>query len=227
MKRYDLGRAVKAMRILARNQDSVEQVFEIAAALPGHALLLAKWRLRATEFGRRLLAKQPSMASILSDQAALQAMPANSLGAAYLRFLKDEQIAASGLVAADERVRGAADVQCGEEQFVWNHLRDTHDLWHVVTDCKGDLIGEPALQAFMLAQLGMPSSALLVLSVFVAAPAGVRPYLVEGFIKGWRARWLFGQDWVGLLPLPLAEVRRRLRVTPMSSYTPMRVPLRS
>lgn len=227
MKRYDLGRAVKAMSILARKQDAVEQVFEIAAALPGHALLLAKWRLRATEFGRRLLGEQPKMASILGDQASLRAMPADSLAAAYLRFLDEEQIQASGLVAADQQVRRAADMHSDDEEFVWDHLRDTHDLWHVVTDCKGDLIGEPALQAFMLAQLGMPSSALLVMSVFLAAPAGVRPYLVEGFIKGLKARWLFGQDWIGLLPLPLAEVRRRLRVTPMSPYTPMRLPLRN
>lgn len=223
MKRYDLGRAMSAMRILMREQDNVEQVFEIAAALPGHALLLAAWRLRRTAFGQQLLAEQPRMSTILGDHAWLAAMPADSLAAAYLRFLADEQIEAAGLVAADGRARRASDVRQGDEEFVWHHLRDTHDLWHVVTGCKGDLIGEPALQAFMFAQLGMPSSALLVSSVFAAAPDGVRPCLIEGFTSGLRARWLLGQDWLRLLPLPLAEVRRRLRVAPMRPYTPMRL----
>ncbi|MDC0668301.1 Coq4 family protein [Nannocystis radixulma] len=223
MHRYDIGRAMRAMKVLEHEQDNIQQVFEIADALPGHAALLAVWRLRRSAFGRRLLAERPSMTHILRDRARLAAMPADSLAAGYLRFMDSERLDADALVVADCAVRRATYAPSGDEDYVWEHIRDTHDLWHVVTGFHGDLIGEPALQAFMCAQLGHPGSAALALLVFAKAPPGVRPRLVEGFMMGLRARGLLGQDWESLLPLPLADVRRRLRVRPVSHYTPMYV----
>jgi ubiquinone biosynthesis protein COQ4 len=221
VRRYDFGRAARAMRVLERDQTDIRQVFEIADALPGHALQVARARLKLSAFGRRLLREQPNMAAILGDTAKLAAMPQGSVAAGYLRFMSEERIDAASLVAADRQVR--RDNTLSEEQFVWEHLRDTHDLWHVITGYHGDLVGEPALQAFMFAQLGMPGSAFLALAVFAQAPPGVRPVLADAFVDGLRARWLFGQDWVALLPRPLAEVRAQLRVTPARPYTPMRL----
>ncbi len=221
VRRYDFGRAARAMRVLERDQDDIHQVFEIADALPGHALVVARARLRMSAFGRRLLRERPNMARVLGDTARLAAMPADSVAAAYLRFMAEERIDADSLVAADRRVRRST--RLSEEEFVWEHLRDTHDLWHAITGYHGDLVGEPALQAFMFAQLGMPGSAFLALAVFTQAPPGVRPVLAEAFFAGVRACWLLGQDWEALLPRPLAEVRARLRVAPARPYAPMRL----
>jgi ubiquinone biosynthesis protein COQ4 len=209
------------MRVLERDGPDIDQVFEIADALPGHALVIARARLRLSEVGRRLLRERPNMAAILEDRAPLAAMPGDSVAAAYLRFMSEERIDARSLVDADRRVR--RDTAISDEQFVWEHLRDTHDLWHAVTGYHGDLVGEPALQAFMFAQLGMPGSAFLALAVFAQAPPGVRPVLAEAFFAGMRARWLLGQDWEALLPRPLAEVREQLRVSPAPAYVPMRL----
>lgn len=221
VRRYDFGRAARAMRVLEHDQTNIGQVFEIADALPGHALQFARARLKLSTFGRRLLRDRPNMAEILGDRAKLAAMPEDSVAAGYLRFMSEERIDAASLVDADRQVR--RDSAMSEEQFVWEHLRDTHDLWHVITGFHGDLVGEPALQAFMFAQLGMPGSAFLALAGFAQAPPGVRPVLTDAFVDGLRARWLFGQDWVALLPRPLAEVRRTLRVSPARPYTPVRL----
>lgn len=223
MHRYNIGRAMRAMQVLEREQDNIQQVFEIADALPGHAVVFAAWRLRRSAFGRRLLTERPDMTRILSDRARLAAMPEGSLAAGYLRFMDSERLDARALAVADCAVRRSEYGPSGDEAYVWEHIRDTHDLWHVVTGFHGDLIGEPALQAFMCAQLGHPGSAALALLVFAKAPPGVRPRLIEGFMMGLRARALLGQDWESLLPVPLADVRRRLRVKPVSRYTPMYV----
>lgn len=220
MKRYDFGRAWRAMKVLGRDQDDVRQVFEIADALQGHTLVLALWRLRSSPSGRRLLAERPSMSRILGDRARLAAMPADSLAAGYLHFMDSERLDAAALLMADSAAR-RGPTRSDDEEFVWEYLRDTHDLWHVVTGFHGDFIGEPALQAFMCAQLGHLGSGALALLVFVQAPSEVRARLLEGFAMGLRARWLLGQDWEALLPMPLTEVRRRLQVTPVGAYTPL------
>jgi ubiquinone biosynthesis protein COQ4 len=50
----------------------------------------------------------------------------------------------------------------------------------------------------------------------------MRRLIANGLARGLRAEWLPEQDWEALLPLPLDEVRRRLRVGPPPSYEPYR-----
>jgi ubiquinone biosynthesis protein COQ4 len=220
LKRYDLGRALRAMKALRKQPDDITQVFEIAAALPGHALLWSSLRLKLTAAGRRLLAERAALSAVLADRAALAAMPAGSLAAGYLAFMAEEQITPQGLVDADTGVERAGAPS--DEEYVWQHVRDIHDLWHVVTGYHGDYLGEPALQAFTFAQTGIPGSGFLALMVFLGANGQLRRMLLEGFVNGLRAHWLLAPDWQRLLPLPLDEVRRRLRTRPTRPYEPLR-----
>jgi ubiquinone biosynthesis protein COQ4 len=223
-KAYDWREAASAVRALIRNPDDVSQVFRIVNALPGHAIERATKKLRKHPNGARLLGDQPSIVRILCDRQRLEAMPEDSLGRAYLRFMDAEQISAEGLLAAEDAA-GVGRTRRQDEEFVWAYLRDTHDLWHVVTGYRGDLLGEPALQAFNFAQTWNPGIGFLAVGVFLKGGklAGVRRLMLDGFLRGLRAAWMVGEDWEHLLPLPLDEVRKRLRVPPLAPYKEIRL----
>jgi len=51
---------------------------------------------------------------------------------------------------------------------------------------------------------------------------GIYPVIRDGYDRGRAAAWLPAQDWEALLPLPVTEVRRRLRLGPTPEYTPVR-----
>jgi ubiquinone biosynthesis protein COQ4 len=118
-------------------------------------------------------------------------------------------------------------------------LRDSHDLWHTVTGYKGDLIGEASLLAFSFAQTRHPGVGLIVLGALLRTTAFGRGHgpvepsaevdvalfrrmIVQGFLRGLRAKWLVAQDWDTLLARPLGEVRDELGLGDAPSYVPLR-----
>lgn len=221
---YDLLEAVRAVRALIKDPNDVAEVFRLVNALPGYAIERATRKLRKHPDGARLLAQRRSIVRALCDRERLEAMPEGSLGRAYQQFVDDEQISAQGLLDAEDAA-GVTTTRARDEEFVWAYLRDTHDLWHVVTGYRGDLLGEPALQAFNFAQTWNPGIGLLALGVFLNGHKlrGVRPLMLVGFVRGLRAVWMVGVDWEQWLPLPLEEVRRRLRLPPLPPYEPVRL----
>ena len=137
--------AVRAIRRVFADPDATEQVFEVIDALQGPNLKWMRARLQRSETGRRLLDEKPSLLPLLSDRAALRALPEGSLGRAYLSFVEAEGITADGLVEASEYVRGNVD---GEYLWIKDWLRDSHDLWHTVLGYQGDLVATATHRAF-------------------------------------------------------------------------------
>jgi ubiquinone biosynthesis protein COQ4 len=214
--------AWRALRTLSRNPDDTAQVFRILRALPNGDRVFR--RFRKTGSGARLLAERPSLLETLSDREALLALPPGSLGHSYGRFMEAEQISADGLVAASAE-RSEARWIDEDHRFVGERLRDMHDLWHVVTGYGRDLLGEAALLAFTFAQTRTPGIGVIVGHALWKARgdfAPARSIIWQGFRRGLRAEWLPAQEWEKLLPLPLDEVRERLRVGPPPEYTQLR-----
>ncbi|HZO17237.1 MAG TPA: Coq4 family protein [Polyangiaceae bacterium] len=231
---YDLGKALKALRALLENPDDTAQAFRIIEALPGGAPARNLRRFAKTEVGARLLAERGSLLAVLGNARQLSTLPANSLGRAYLDFMRDEGISADGLVEASavghhERRRRPPTT---DAEVLEDRMRDSHDLWHVVTGYRGDLVGEAALLAFAFAQTRHPGVGLMVLGSLLQATltpndavtvdVDPRRVIVEGFWRGLRCEWLVAQDWESLLPQPLDEVRKRLRLGTPPHYTPVR-----
>src|SRR5690606_20139001 len=110
----------------------------------------------------------------------------------------------------------------GDLAYVRRRLRNTHDLWHAVTGYRGDLLGEVALLAFTFAQTRHPGIGFLTGIGLALGDGDARRLIAGGYRRGRAAVWLAPIDWEKLLPLPLAEARRRLRVEPAPAYEQVR-----
>ena len=218
----DLPRALAALRLLAADPDETSHVFTIIDALshraPDHLVGL----FHRTAEGRRLMAERRDIVKVLADREALRAMPPGSLAHAYLRFVESEGITADGLVSASETGRLIDDADV-ELSFVSNRMRDTHDLWHAVTGYRGDVLGEAALLAFNVPQTRNPGiAAIVLLGFYRVQKLSAVGTLLDGLVRGIRAEYLPAVDWEALLPLPLEEVRARLKLGEPPVYEPVR-----
>ena len=222
--RYDLPRAGRALAALLRDPDDLPQVFTLIDAVSGTAPHRLLFRFRRAEHGKRLLRERPDISRVLADREALRALPAGSLGRAYLDFVESEGITAEGIRDASLEAESRSERR-RPKMFLYLHqrMRDTHDLWHTVTGYKGDVAGELALLAFTLAQNWNSAVALI---VFTAVAKGLGSGYVEFIFDGWRrgraSAWLPSQRWEELLPLPLVEVRARLKLGAPPAYVPLR-----
>ncbi len=214
-------RALRAIRNLIADPERTDQVFEVLDALSGDTQRQGLDRLGRTETGARLLREQRAVIDALKDRDALRAMPAGSLGRTYLDFMERENLAAEGLVDAS---RARADEETDPQQRWYNaRLRDTHDLWHVVTGYGRDGFGEVCLLAFTYAQTH--NRGIAAIAFFgtheVSRELGLRRAwraTLEGFRRGRRAAWLPAQDWQALLALPLDAARQALGIEAPRHY---------
>ncbi len=214
-------RAASAVRGILRDPNDTAQVFHLIEALSGPKPRHLVGRFRASRAGARLLAERPRLFARLHDRAALAALPEGSLGRAYLDFMTQGGLTPEGLEDASEAL-GPARLEGDEAAWIGQRLRDTHDLWHVVTGYRGDLLGESSLLAFSYAQTRTRGLGVLAaVSLLRAEDPDDRRLILDGLVRGLRAAWLPAVRWEDLLAEDLEEVRARLRVGPPPSYEPL------
>ncbi|MDB4972209.1 MAG: hypothetical protein JWN48_550 [Myxococcaceae bacterium] len=215
---HQLARLLVSFTRMTMNVGQLERVLEISDALNQLGSADDTHRLiadfRSTPAGAAALRSRPRL---LLHAEALAALPAESLGGAYARFMQERGLSPASLPSLQVR---------SDAEYVLAHLYETHDLWHVVTGFGSDLRGEIALQAFYLAQhrAYLPFFALSAVLLNTAAFAYDEKEqrldaIVEGWLLGKRAQRLVGIDWSAKLTQPLVEVRQELglvgeRVTP-------------
>lgn len=214
--------AFRALRKLIRNNDDTTQVFAITDALRGNSDARNTARMRQSAFGRTILSKKSSLVPILADHSRLRQLPEGSLGRAYLDFMESENLSADGLVEAADEGHQTEGIDPEITAYA-NRVRDSHDIWHVLTGYGRDPLGELALLGVMYSQvknLGMAFIALLALpniaKTYPGAPT--KRAVLQGFRTGRRAKWLVAQDWETLLAYPLESVRTTLQIDPPSYY---------
>lgn len=214
-------RAASAVRDLLRDPNDTAQVFRLIDALSGPTPRHLRGSFTASRTGARLLAERPRILDRLSDHEGLAALPAGSLGRAYLDFMTAGGLTPDGLVQASE-VLGPEHDGADEAAWIGQRMRDTHDLWHVVTGYRGDLIGESSLLAFTYAQTRTRGIGLLAaVAVVQANDPDARRLIIDGFVRGLRAAWLPAVAWEEQLAEDLELVRARLRVGPPPPYEPV------
>lgn len=211
-------------RNLMKDKENTQEVFFIFEALPWRNLRAAAERFLRSAAGQAVRAREPALPAILDDHAALRRMPEGSLAHAYCDFMEREGLTARGLV--DEFAKFASHREAFDDQFAWylNRMRDVHDLLHILTGYGRDALGEACVLAFTYSQ--QPSPANLFIGYMaglnirrrVRSAAPVLHAVREGQKLGKACPRLCEQPITDLLPLPLAEVRRRLNITPAVQY---------
>lgn len=143
------------------------------------------------------------------DFAALHQLPTNTLGYHYADHMSSNQL-------QQLAVQPAAN----EYEFIDIHIRETHDIWHVVTGSPIDMLGEIQLQAFCIAQLQLSRfwMALLTKNLLksliydIAVADSYMTALTNGWLMGKTAQPLFGVDWSSLWETPIEQVRSSLNI---------------
>lgn len=219
--KLDWMHALKSLRRLLNDKEDTGQVFEIMRALNGASTAKAYHRLLTTPQGGRIAYERPEFARQLMDDAWLDSLPDGSVGAAYRRFIRTENISAEGLIEISREGSKAVDEP---HPYAWmgRRTRDVHDIWHILTGYHRDGLGEACLVAFSYAQTKGLGWAL------IAAGAANRvrgskehPYVKaiwQGYQRGKAAKWLLGQDYERLMAEPLDAARSRLGITPATIY---------
>jgi len=144
------------------------------------------------------------------SQESLLAHPNGSLGHAYGRFLQQNKLQADFYPQIFPK---------SELDYLTLRMRQTHDIFHVLTGFESSLEDELALQSFLVAQLGSPFSALLItaglLHTLKSSPQKLRHLfssLSLGFNLGRQSTFLLGVPWEELWNQPLDELRRIYRI---------------
>ena len=137
---------------LVEDKEDTEQVFHIIEATKGkrsHAQAHAF--IRSPE-GQRFMAEDVDIPAMLDDHARWADCGPNSVAAHYIAFMKREGLSAAGLVAESHKWAPPESLPRDQTQWYFDRLRDTHDLFHVLTGYGRDALGEASLLAFSYEQ---------------------------------------------------------------------------
>ena len=145
------------------------------------------------------------------DLQKLYSLPSNTLGYAFAKHMLDR-----GLKPLKSDVSTADD----EVHFLGIHIKETHDIWHVVIGADTDIQGEIQLEAFYVSQLYATRFwlALIVKNLLkstindIEASTQYMDAITKGWLMGKQAKSLFGINWDELWEHPLEEVRADLNI---------------
>ncbi len=211
-------KAWRHMQNLIADKEDTAQVFHIIEALNGGSTRKDFLRFMKTENGERLLKRRTFLPDILDDHAPLKALPKGTLGRTYVDFMEREGLSANGLV--QESLEQRKHHETYDDDLLWyvNRLRDTHDMYHVLTGYGRDALGEDALLGYTHSQHGGLGVSFIAFmgnrQIAKEAPreARVKDVLAEGRRNGKRAKRIVDQDIESLLDQPIQEVRERLNI---------------
>ncbi len=163
--------------------------------------------LEATPEGRRLLAHRPELSTRDVDYEQLRALPASTLGGAYVRHLDTNRITADYQAAATQLVD---DPQIA---YLMRRFRQTHDVWHALLGVGIAGHEEVLVHYFSWGQLRLPVSALVIMfgtvkhMVLEARWQTLRYAATDAYRIGKHAAPLIGVFWEELWERPLERVR--------------------
>jgi ubiquinone biosynthesis protein COQ4 len=204
---------IRGLVTMIRDPGHTESVFDIEDGLQD---------LEAYALAVEYVRSDPAMAELMKerylrhgahDLDALLKLPEPSLGYHFAHHIRDK-----GFDPDYFRVREVHT----DLDYVLMRLRQTHDIWHVVTGFDTDPVSELGLKAVELAQTRRPMAAVVaaggVLRFLYKDPENLGEVLAavaEGYELGIKARLLLAQKWEDHWERPLEEWRTMLNVTPV------------
>jgi len=209
LQRWKLGLGL--LRKVMNNPEDTELVLAFLGVInSGRSNRARVARFFSDPEGEVLYAEHRAIDSRTIDLDKLAALPEGTLGHAYAKFLRSHGITPEIFDGAPPGITNP------RRSYVVQRLRQTHDLWHVVTGCETDPAGEIALQAFSFSQTGALGSAFLVVFGSLRRmreqhDVGIVRDVVALYRTGRRTgRRLPTFSWEDHWATPLAEVRAML-----------------
>lgn len=220
-------RPVKAYRhfrnLIADKEDTAE-VFHIVEALAGKAFVRNASNFLKTPDAQEIMDRNVDLPAMLDDHDALRKLTADSLGQTYVRFMEKEGLTAAGLVAEYDRYGEGRERRRDLTEWYGDRMRDTHDLFHVLTGYGRDALGEQCLLGFTYSQ--NPNLGVL----FIAYGGGME--MKKGFSSkipvfsairqgqklGKTAKRIAYHDIEMLLAMPLKDAREYLNIGEPTLY---------
>ena len=145
-------KAWRHFRKLVANKEDTEQVFHITEALKGRRTHEQAWAFIRSPDGQRYLAEETNIPAMLDDHARWADCAPNTVAAHYIAFMRREGLSAAGLVAESEKFMPREKRLGDLTEWYFERLRDTHDLFHVLTGYGRDALGEASLLGFTYEQ---------------------------------------------------------------------------
>jgi ubiquinone biosynthesis protein COQ4 len=215
-----LRTVVRSFATLARDPGRLDQVLVLGQTINLKALARGLDRLGDDPAGLELLAEQPRIDRAHVDFDALERLPDGTLGREYVRFLTTNGI-------TPEAFESVPDLGDPRAAYVMLRIRQTHDLWHVLTGYTPDVRGEILLQAFTYAQLRSPSAFLITLFGSLRWAVGWRGQLAQlrtAYRRGKRTQFLVTFQWEKYWSTPVRELQAMLNAgaDPASASEPAR-----
>lgn len=199
----------KGILSLLRNPSNTESVYDIEDGLYGtQAMQLAVDFIKTDANTAQLV--QDRYIAPAPDLDALLQYPQDSLGYYYAAALTE--------AGFDPEFYRAIAVQ-DDASYILLRLRQTHDIWHLITGFGTDVAGELGLKAFELAQTRRPMALVLLtfglLKALLKAPdtlATLLPTISQGYQLGLRTQPLLSQKWEEQWDKPLQQWQQELGI---------------
>jgi len=203
--RLKLG--INALTRVMKDPDDTTQVLVLFLCINARHVPQFMMRFLSEPDGLALMREQPSIDTRSVDFDALRKLPPDTLGYAFARHL-DARNLSPDVFHAPPGVPPAF-------AYLGQRLRQSHDIWHVLTGYDTTVPDELSLLAFSHGQAHMPGPAVLaVLGALRWFPKhrDIFARVARGFRRGRAARSMITARWEDLWALPLAEVRARYAI---------------
>jgi ubiquinone biosynthesis protein COQ4 len=216
MKFHDLRRfnldilvVLKGVLSLIRDPQQTESVYDIEDGMKHSAAMAAATRHMMAQPEIAGLAVERYLATTPDIPKLLQ-YPQDSLGYAYANYIHT-----AGFDPGFYRLMAVED----DTSYLLLRLRQTHDLWHVVTGFATNVPGELGLKAFELAQTRRTMAGILIAGGFIKCLLQTPDELDEllnnisrGYRMGLQAQPLLAQKWEENWGRSLSEWRSKLGI---------------
>jgi len=217
-------KAVRHMRRLLADKEDTEQVFHIMQALNGNSAKRKLRQISKSSEGAAMLDRRRELPAILDDHETLEKLPEKTVGRAYVNFMQREGLTAAGLVEESEKWWQHQERFDDDLEYFARRMRDTHDLYHVLTGYGRDELGEVSVLGFSHAHNGGLGNLFI---AFVGArdvaktapePKLIHASLREARKNGRAANMLATEDIVALLSEPIEAARKRMNIAEPLAY---------
>jgi ubiquinone biosynthesis protein COQ4 len=215
-------KALGHFRKLVANKEDTSQVFHIFDSLPRRDFVADAQALIDSAHGQKLMEGERFLPDMLDDHDWLHALPAGTVGRAYVEFMESEGLSAIGLF--EESVKMGRKRYDDQLQWVIDRMRDTHDLLHVLTGYGRDALGEQCVLAFTYGQQPSPGNLFIAwlgaleIKRTVKPKASVFGAVREAQRNGKNAVRLLDQDIRALMAEDLQAARARLGIGATTLY---------